>query len=113
MVNKWRFEAQPGFFKDYAAEQASGAAQKATTEPGLGLLHRQYPSDDAATAASSGSDERDWPRFAAYVRWLNQNSPPTTQYKVLYLTRHGIGFHNLKHVELGDEAWEVGRAESF
>ncbi|KAM5377957.1 hypothetical protein ACJZ2D_004703 [Fusarium nematophilum] len=101
MANKWTFKAQPGIFIELADIAHQYPGEKVTTPPSLGLIPGQeYPSDDP-----NASDQRDWVRLAAYVRWLNDNSPDNVSYKVLYLTRHGLGVHNKVHAEVGSEAW--------
>lgn len=101
MPSKWKFEAVPGIFFDPSPLQSS-PDDKSTTQPELGLLNQVYPSD---TEASSG--QLGWKRFIQYVKSLNDGAPENVQYKVLYLTRHGLGFHNIKHAEVGDEEWNV------
>lgn len=102
MTSHWTFQAEPGFFTDLAAVQDEHPAGKITTQPQLALLHREYPTDEPGAP-----DKRDWVRFAAYVTSLNQASPENLAYKVLYLTRHGFGYHNKKHAEVGTVEWDV------
>jgi hypothetical protein len=103
MASKWTFKAQPGIFVELADIAHEYPGEKVTTQPNLGLIPDQkYPSDDPDAA-----DQRDWVRLAAYVRWLNENSSDNVAYKVLYLTRHGLGVHNKMHAQVGSEAWNV------
>ncbi|KAF4458153.1 hypothetical protein F53441_4 [Fusarium austroafricanum] len=103
MVSKWTFKAQPGVFVELADIAHEYPGEKVTTQPNLGLIPDQkYPSDDP-----DASDQRDWIRLAAYVRWLNENSSDNVSYKVLYLTRHGLGVHNKMHAQVGSEAWNT------
>ena len=104
MAPEWRFEAVSGVFRDLSQEQHGYEGGKVTTQPSHALVHRSYPSDSHDLSL----DQRDWPRFSAYVASLNHDAPRGVSYKVLYLTRHGMGFHNQKHAEVGTEAWEVG-----
>lgn len=104
-VEKWNFQDQPEFFTDLAALESHYPNNKVTTQPGLGLLPGQKYSTDKAD--KDALDEKDWTRFAAYVRWLNRTSPEKVAYKVLYLTRHGYGYHNQKHAEVGTLEWDV------
>lgn len=101
----WTFEALPDIFENYGAASYDGhytsKFNKVATQPRLALLHREYPSDDPAAA-----DQRDWTRLAAHVRSLNAQAPANVRYKVLYLTRHGLGYHNQKHTEVGTQEWE-------
>lgn len=103
MSSKWTFKAQPGIFVELADIAHEYPGEKVTTQPNLGLIPDQkYPSDDP-----DAPDQRDWARLAAYVRWLNENSSDNVSYKVLYLTRHGLGVHNKMHAQVGSEAWNV------
>lgn len=105
MAAKWSFKAQPGVFVELTDIAHEYPGEKVTTQPNLGLIPGQsYPSDDPDEAAS---DQRDWARLARYVRWLNQNSSNNVAYKILYLTRHGLGVHNKMHAQVGSEAWNV------
>ncbi|RSL97033.1 hypothetical protein CEP52_011151 [Fusarium oligoseptatum] len=101
MTNRWTFQAVPGIFVEIADIAHQYPQGKVTTQPSLGLIPGQkYPSDDP-----DASDQRDWARLAAYVRWLNETCPENVCYKLLYLTRHGTGVHNKVHAEVGSEAW--------
>jgi hypothetical protein len=88
---QFQFQAVSGFF---------------TTLPGLGLIDRTYETD---VDKNSKDDQKLWKRFRDYVNYLNDQSATTTTYKVLYLTRHGLGFHNSFESEVGRDAWNVGR----
>ncbi|KAK5997481.1 putative phosphoglycerate mutase [Cladobotryum mycophilum] len=101
--NRWTFHAEPGFFVDLA-EVFRQSRTKVTTQPSLALLSRPYPTDDHDQDAAH---QKDWVRFAAHVKALNRDAPDNVCYKVLYLTRHGLGFHNKKHAEVGPIAWET------
>ena len=101
-ARRWNFQAEPGYFADLAALAAQCPDEKLTTPPQLALLPREYPTDGQSADAVT-----DWQRFAAHVRALNRAAPARVSYKVLYLTRHGYGYHNKKHAEVGHEAWEV------
>ncbi len=101
MAKRWTFEALPDVFHDLTGIE-SQTGLKVSTQPSLALISRSYPSDDETTRDSS-----DWARFAAYVKYLNKQADDNVSYKLLYLTRHGLGYHNLKHVELGDDDWNV------
>jgi hypothetical protein len=103
MADRWTFKAQPGVFVELADIAHEYPGEKVTTQPNLGLIPGQtYPSDDP-----DAPDQRDWARLAAYVKWLNENSSHNVCYKVLYLTRHGLGVHNKMHAQVGSEAWNV------
>ncbi|CAM1510372.1 Fc.00g007070.m01.CDS01 [Cosmosporella sp. VM-42] len=101
MTAKWTFRAEPGVFIELADLEGQYPLGKVVTQPNLGLIPRAYPSD-----TSNSPDQRDWVRLAVYVKSLNDSSPENVKYKVLYLTRHGLGYHNKKHVEVGTVEWE-------
>ncbi|KAH7140619.1 histidine phosphatase superfamily [Dactylonectria macrodidyma] len=102
MAHHWTFSTEPGVFVDLLELEPLYPGHKVTTQPHLGLIRgRKYPSDDP-----SASDQRDWARFTAYVSWLNEKAPENVAYKVLYLTRHGFGYHNKKHAEVGTAEWD-------
>lgn len=70
----------------------------------FGLIPRAYPTD-----ADLGPDPKTtWERFAHHVRTLNaQSADPNVRYKVLFLGRHGEGYHNVAEREYGTEEWDV------
>lgn len=47
-----------------------------------------------------------WQRFEAEVFRLNSLDKPKTQYKVLYMGRHGEGYHNVAESFYGTKAWD-------
>lgn len=98
---KWKFTAVPGVFTNLAEVQRQNVDVRITTQPHLGLLPRAYPTD------TPDGDAKDWARFANYVRSLNRDAAPGEAYKVMYLTRHGFGYHNKKHTEVGTVEWDV------
>jgi len=69
----------------------------------LGLINQTYPTDPEYDPDLSKSS---WQRFAYYLRYLNVQSPPTTTYRLLYLARHGEGFHNVAERHYGTKAWD-------
>lgn len=98
----WTFEAQTGFFSH--DQDPSDWSFRATTRPQLGLLKRDYPTDESLTWSQSDSP---WVRFRHYVEQVNLQASPHTRYKVLYLARHGEGIHNVAERQIGKEAWDT------
>jgi hypothetical protein len=98
------FEAVPGIFTDFSAACAADPTLKIATQPSLALIDRTYPSDDPRTSDVS---TKPWERLAAYVASLNRDAEKGTSYKVVYLSRHGIGFHNVMQAKVGTEQWDV------
>lgn len=100
----WSFSGLPIF--NFADNYANDSAYKATTLPGLGLtdsFEREYGFNNPLI----DSNKKPWENFKIYVDYLNEQNPDTTQYKVLYITRHGLGYHNAFETQVGREAWNV------
>lgn len=100
-MSSWKFTSVDGYFGDGAAIVAASADSRLTTQPQFALLPRAYPSD------SPTADQRPWARFTAHVAALNRDSAKNVSYKILFVTRHGQGFHNAKRYEVGADAWNV------
>lgn len=72
------------------------------TATNFGLINRTYP----ATAGSQGNLTQ-WQAFARQVEALNAAAPLNTVYKVLFMGRHGEGYHNAAESYFGTPAWNV------
>ncbi|KAI4254037.1 MAG: hypothetical protein LQ352_003342 [Teloschistes flavicans] len=68
----------------------------------FGLINRTYATD--ATYDPAGTKTQ-WQRFANQVFRLNRDSGRNVQYKLLYLGRHGEGYHNAAESYYGTPAW--------
>lgn len=70
----------------------------------FGLIPRSYDSD-----AEFDPDGRrtQWERFEYQINKLNEESGPDTSYRLLFLGRHGEGYHNVAERRYGREAWDV------
>ncbi|CZT06491.1 related to GPI anchored protein [Rhynchosporium graminicola] len=55
---------------------------------------------------SSNSKLTQWQRFAREISRLNHDGSEKVTYKLLYLGRHGEGYHNLAETFYGTEAWD-------
>lgn len=102
-MSHYKFTAVPGIFKGFAAECAADETLKITTQPDLAIIERAYETDGPEDAAKLTQ----WQRLARYLEALNAAAPAGTKYKLLYLTRHGQGDHNVMHAKVGTEAWDV------
>jgi len=69
----------------------------------MGLIERSYPTDDSFDPHRQKSQ---WQRFEFYVKHLNANNPKGTSTKLLYLARHGQGFHNVAESFYGTHDWD-------
>ncbi|ATY65208.1 phosphoglycerate mutase family [Cordyceps militaris] len=99
---QWTFSAPEGYFDDCAALAAQLPNSRLTTRPLFALTPRDYPSD----AAAASKDNRPWARFTAHVAALNREAPANVSYKIMFLTRHGEGYHNLMKTLSEDEQGE-------
>lgn len=68
----------------------------------FGLIHRKYPTDQNTVASVS----TDWQRFMRYVRYLESSSGDAITYKLLFLGRHGEGYHNVAEAYYGTKDWD-------
>lgn len=94
----------PGFFlQDDPATNASIFDFQATN---FGLINRTYPFFSGPLKPSPLSTPTQWQLFAAYLAELNIRAAlQKTSYKVLFLGRHGEGYHNAAEAYYGTPAW--------
>jgi len=69
----------------------------------LGLINRTYPTDGHFDPRGTKTQ---WQRLEHYVNDLNKNCDDSEDYKVLYLGRHGEGYHNVAEAFYGTPAWD-------
>ncbi len=105
MACHYRFKILPEYFVDYFETAKQCPGQKVTTQPNFGLVYQ--PNAAVEESQQVVKPEMPWEHFKSHVHRLNANSPDHIMYKVLYLTRHGLGVHNLYEAEVGREAWNV------
>lgn len=72
----------------------------------FGLIPRAYDSDTDAEIKNQENTTQ-WQRFEHHLRQMNRNSHPDVSYRLLFLGRHGEGYHNVAEDEYGTEAWDV------
>ncbi|KAI0503421.1 phosphoglycerate mutase-like protein [Xylaria bambusicola] len=72
------------------------------TTVNYGLLDRSYITDKEF---DPNSKKTQWQRFEHYVDTLNRKAEKNTQYKVLFMARHGEGYHNAAESYYGTPAW--------
>ncbi|KAL8705329.1 MAG: hypothetical protein Q9201_001528 [Fulgogasparrea decipioides] len=92
------------FLQDEPATNASSF----NTAANFGLINRTYTTDP--TYDPSGKKTQ-WQRFANQIFWLNHDAPHGTQYKLLYIGRHGEGYHNAAESYYGTPAWNCYYSE--
>ncbi|KAH7083309.1 histidine phosphatase superfamily [Paraphoma chrysanthemicola] len=103
-VPKWQFTAQRDYFSHDNDPESWDF--RATTQPGLGLYDREFPTDTKSISTSTPKATTKWDRFLRHVEYLNSEDPDNKQYKVFYLVRHGQGIHNVKEAEVGRLEWD-------
>ncbi|ODV79356.1 phosphoglycerate mutase [Suhomyces tanzawaensis NRRL Y-17324] len=80
----WKFEVVPNQFKQSLA---------ATDD-----LRFQYLDEHFGVIGS-------WDEVVDNLKTLNANAGANERYKILFLARHGQGYHNLAHAKYGNSAW--------
>ncbi|KAF4636322.1 hypothetical protein G7Y89_g1753 [Cudoniella acicularis] len=73
------------------------------TVSNFGLLDITYETD---AEFDPERKKTQWQRFENKVERLNQESNSKTQYKVLYMGRHGEGYHNVAEAFYGTHDWD-------
>lgn len=63
------------------------------------MINRSYDTD-------TERDAKQWTRFEAHVRHLQSTAKNGENYKVLFLGRHGQGWHNVAESKYGTHAWD-------
>ncbi|SCZ90286.1 BZ3500_MvSof-1268-A1-R1_Chr1-3g01894 [Microbotryum saponariae] len=85
-----RYTTVQGFFKQ---------ADPKFNSKGYDLL------DDSFGLIEQGPDR--WHTFHAQIDKLNREADKQTTYKVVYLARHGQGYHNVAESKYGTAAWDA------
>lgn len=70
----------------------------------MGLINQVYETDQSFDPQRQKTQ---WQRFLYYVDQLNRAGGGKTVYKLVYVIRHGEGYHNVKEAQVGRHAWEV------
>lgn len=66
-------------------------------------MKRRYDTDEDQAEKELGQ----WARFEKYVRKLNDDAGEGESVKVLFLGRHGQGWHNVAESKYGTKNWDV------
>ncbi|KAG9761607.1 putative GPI anchored protein, partial [Aureobasidium melanogenum] len=85
------------FLQDLASTVPSTFDYTATN---FGLINQTYSTD---TTSDAGLTQ--WQRFNNLLNHLNSQSPKNTAYKLLFIGRHGEGYHNAAQTYYGTPAW--------
>ncbi|KAK3060624.1 putative phosphoglycerate mutase pmu1, partial [Teratosphaeriaceae sp. CCFEE 6253] len=93
--HEYQYTLVPGHFL-----QSLTATDPATfnyTAENFGLItHEHYPNEGRQGPDDPDPDSKKapWQRFARFLRALPATATPGTTYKLIYLGRHGEGYHN-------------------
>jgi len=101
-----KFTGLPYFTFNFNANFELDSEYKATTLPNLGLVENLDEIEGFDSIEHLKADAKPWDRVRAWIEHKNKQTDDT-QYKVLYLTRHGLGFHNAYESQVGHDAWNV------
>ncbi|KAI4600450.1 hypothetical protein KJ359_000805 [Pestalotiopsis sp. 9143b] len=104
----FKFQSLQGYFiaQESMQSDVDDTAQK-ITQKDLGLLPRTYLGGGGPSSESGdGLQAASWPAFAKHVRDLNKNAADGVSYKVVFVTRHGQGYHNVQESKVGTKLWE-------
>ncbi|EFQ89969.1 hypothetical protein PTT_13574 [Pyrenophora teres f. teres 0-1] len=93
----YKYTVQKGFFMQ--SEDETDDSKFDFREHNFGLIPRSYPAD-------INISKFQWKHFENYVRNLELTKQPDESYKVLFLGRHGEGWHNVAESEYGTKAWD-------
>ncbi|CAG7923200.1 unnamed protein product [Penicillium olsonii] len=93
-----KYNAITGYFLQ--DDDSTDASTFDYTAENFGLINRTYPADK-----HSKHPLTQWERFYNQVSRLNEDSPKHVEYKVLFLGRHGEGWHNAAETYYGTPAW--------
>ncbi|KAF2502952.1 phosphoglycerate mutase-like protein [Lophium mytilinum] len=108
-------EAKSGTHVEYSTVKGYFLQSEDSTDPSkfdfkksnFGLIDRTYETDDISSKDLDLSSAKDqWQRFARYVRHLNEHAPDDVKFKVIFMGRHGQGWHNVAESKYGTEAWD-------
>lgn len=80
----WKFEVVPNYFKQLLAE---------TDETQFNYFEERF------------GKLKPWTEILQELDELNRNSSEQEVYKLLFLGRHGQGYHNLANLKYGEKAW--------
>ena len=82
----WLFEPVHGFFKQSSSKTDDMLFNY--TEQNFGI-------------------EKSWDVLVQDLKEMNKNSPENVRYKLLFLARHGEGWHNVAFAKFGQDSWSA------
>lgn len=110
-IHKYKYTTLPGYFLQDDPKTRPEEFEFMKTN--FGLVQRSYDSDE--NLPNKGRDMTAWQRFENHITTLNRAEERKrhgseegghTQYKLIFLGRHGNGYHNIAERYYGREAWD-------
>ncbi|TVY39802.1 putative phosphoglycerate mutase [Lachnellula occidentalis] len=93
-----KYSTVPGFFLQDDNATVPGTFDYTATN--FGLVNRTYPTNHECNDSFT-----QWQKFKHFVDTLNVRSGKDVDYKILFLGRHGEGYHNVAESYYGTPAW--------
>jgi broad specificity phosphatase PhoE len=98
----FRLQALPDYFAQ--SDETTNASEFSFLTRNFGLLKRSYPSDSSYPTEKPNPTQ--WELFYHHLATLNADAPPSTSYRLLFLGRHGQGYHNVAESFYSTVAWD-------
>jgi broad specificity phosphatase PhoE len=92
----------PSSFSISSLSHHSTPTNRSQRKENFGLIAQTYGTESSLDEAA----QQEWKSFERYVRHLNGQSKSGESYKVLFLGRHGQGWHNVAESKYGTKAWD-------
>lgn len=83
-------------------DNATDASKFNYTASNFGLIERAYPTDSSCPDRGRSTQ---WQRLAHYIASLNRDVKRGERYSILFMGRHGEGYHNAAETYFGTPAW--------
>ncbi|KAF2818776.1 phosphoglycerate mutase-like protein [Ophiobolus disseminans] len=99
-VKHINYSVVPGVFQQ--SENTTNATGFDFIAANFGLINRTYSSDSSCPGRRPFTQ---WQLLAHYISTLNKEAPRNERYSVLFMGRHGEGFHNVAESYFGTPAW--------
>jgi broad specificity phosphatase PhoE len=96
----FNYTVVPGIFQQ--DDPSTNASTFNFTASNFGLIDRAYPSDSSCPDRKHATQ---WQKLAHYISSLNRQGKRGERYTLLFLGRHGEGYHNAAETYFGTPAW--------
>ncbi|KAH9863037.1 hypothetical protein IAQ61_009312 [Plenodomus lingam] len=100
LAKSFTYSVVPGIFQQ--DDPATDPSTFNFTASNFGLIPRPYPSDPSCPNPQQATQ---WQRLSHYITTLNAQANSSDRYTLLFLGRHGEGFHNAAESYFGTPAW--------